>query len=128
MIRHHLNFFSKKNFVYFEFFFVLRLKIVISFDVMTKKTATTKKRKNLILLRKIKQTWKIFEIILLTETLKKNLKINNDREKRNDKKREKNYKTINKNFITTVKRVLSKFKMFIKTLKTKATLKNETSN
>ena len=70
MIRHHVNFFSKKNFVNFEFFFsMLRINIVILFDVTTKKT-TTKKRTKAIF-TKIKRTRKISRIVLSTETLKK---------------------------------------------------------
>ena len=72
MIRHYSSSFSKKKFVYLNFFFVLRKDFVFSFDVMTKKT-TTKNRKNLIFSTKVKRTRKTFQIVLLTKTLKKEI-------------------------------------------------------
>ena len=96
---------------------------------MTKRITTTKKRKNLILSTKTKQVRIFFRIIFPTETFKKNLKINNDREKKNEKQRgKKDYKAVRKNIITTVKRILSKFEMFIKTSKTEMTSRNKTLN
>ena len=69
MIRHYSNFLSKENFVYFELLFVLRINIMISFDVTTKKTRTTKKRAKVIF-TKTKRARKSFQIVFSTETFK----------------------------------------------------------
>ena len=77
---------------------------------------------------KAKQNQKIFLIILLTKTPRKVISRSIIIAKKNEKKREKkNYKIIKKNFITIVKSILSRFEMFIKSSKTKAASKNETS-
>ena len=68
MIRHYSNFFSKKSFIHFEFFFVLRINIVISFNMTTKKTTTKKRTKTIF--TKTKRTRKIFQIVFSTKTFK----------------------------------------------------------
>ena len=71
MIRHHsIFFFQEKILLILRFFFVLRINIVISFNVTTKETTTTKKRTKTIF-TKTKRARKIFRIVFLTKTLKK---------------------------------------------------------
>ena len=46
MIQRYSIFFSKKNFVHFEFFFMLQKEFAISIDVMTKKNENDEKTNN----------------------------------------------------------------------------------
>ena len=111
-------FFQERILLILNFFFVLQINIVISFDVTTK-TTTTKKRTKTIF-TKTKRVRKIFRIGFSIETFKK-------KRKKTEKKHEKqDYKTVKKDIITIFKWILQKFIMLIWASEIETTSKNET--
>ena len=126
MIRHYSSFLSRKNFVHSEFFFVLRINIVISFDVTTKEqrrrenerkrfSRKQNKRERSFKLSSQQRRWKeISRSIIIA--------------KKKTKKTQKNNEAVKKDFIETFKRILQKFITLIWALETETTSKDETFN
>ena len=82
---------------------------------MTTKEATTTKKRAKAILTRTERARKFFSNRSFNKDVQeRNFKINNDRERKDERKHEKsNYKTIRKHGITTFKRILQEFIMFI---------------